>query len=116
MSNVVLAVLWLWFTIAGFVAARRRRLAEHRRHMFRSATLALSIITNRIWTPVLVVTLHPLQDSVFDGNSEHFIWFAAGAGAWLGWTVPLAIAQRRLSKQRLMTRRPNPRLADARPV
>jgi uncharacterized membrane protein len=90
-GNVFLAALWLWFTINGFLAARRRHFADHRRHMVRSATLALSIITNRIWTPVLFITLQPLQDSIFDGNAEHYLWFVAGLGAWLGWTIPLAI-------------------------
>ena len=74
-SNVLLASLWLWFTINGYLAARQRRFADHRRHMVRSATLALSIITNRIWTPILFITLQPLQDSVFGGNEEHFMWF-----------------------------------------
>jgi uncharacterized membrane protein YozB (DUF420 family) len=92
-GNVVLAALWLWFTINGYVAARQRRFAEHRRQMIRSATLALSIITNRIWTPVLFMTLHPLQDSVFGGNEEHFLWVVAGVGAWLGWTIPLFTVQ-----------------------
>jgi hypothetical protein len=88
-SNVVLASLWLWFTITGFLAGRRRRFAEHRRNMVYSATLALSIITNRIWTPVLFIAFQPLQDSVFHGNDEHFLWVVAGLGAWLGWTIPL---------------------------
>jgi uncharacterized membrane protein len=92
-SNVFLASLWLWLTINGYLAARQRRFADHRRHMVRSATLALSIITNRIWTPVLFISLHPLQDSMFNGNEEHFLWFTAGLGAWLGWTVPLAAVQ-----------------------
>jgi uncharacterized membrane protein len=92
-SNVFLASLWLWFTINGYRAARHSQFAQHRRHMVRSATLALSIITNRIWTPVLFISLHPLQDSVFDGNEEHFLWFAAGVGAWLGWTIPLLAVQ-----------------------
>jgi uncharacterized membrane protein len=92
-SNVFLASLWLWFTINGYLAARQRQFARHRRHMVRSATLALSIITNRIWTPVLFISLHPLQDSVFDGNEEHFLWFAAGIGAWVGWTIPLLAVQ-----------------------
>jgi uncharacterized membrane protein len=87
-SNVLLASLWLWFTINGYLAARQRRFAEHRRHMVSSATLALSIITNRIWTPILFITLLPLRDSVFSGNAEHYLWFAAGLGAWLGWTIP----------------------------
>jgi uncharacterized membrane protein YozB (DUF420 family) len=88
-SNVVLASLWLWFTINGYLSARQRRFAEHRRHMLSSATLALSIITNRIWTPILFVTLQPLRDSVFSGNAQHYLWFVAGLGAWLGWTIPL---------------------------
>lgn len=92
-SNVVLAALWLWFTINGYLAARDRRFAEHRRHMLRSATLALSTITNRIWTPIIFVTCQPLQESLFDGNETHFLWFAAGLGAWLGWTIPLGVVQ-----------------------
>jgi uncharacterized membrane protein len=92
-SNVLLAALWLWFTINGYLAARQRRFDEHRRHMLRSATLALSIITNRIWGVVWFAMLHPLQDSVFGGNEEHFVWFVAGLSAWLGWTIPLAAVQ-----------------------
>ncbi|WP_396934265.1 DUF2306 domain-containing protein [Mycolicibacterium sp.] len=88
-SNVALAALWLWFTVDGFVAARQRRFGVHRRQMLRSATLALSIITNRIWTPVLFVVCEPLRDSIFGGDEEHFMWAVAGVGAWLGWTVPL---------------------------
>ena len=53
-SNVLLGAVWLWFTVNGFAAARQRRFADHRRHMVRSATVALSTITNRIWTPLLV--------------------------------------------------------------
>jgi uncharacterized membrane protein len=98
-SNVFLASLWLWFTINGYLAARQRRFAQHRRHMVRSATLALSIITNRIWTAVLVITCGPLQDSVFGGNHEHFVWFVAGVGAWLGWTIPFFTVQRWLNRK-----------------
>ncbi|WP_102141812.1 DUF2306 domain-containing protein [Mycobacterium hubeiense] len=89
-SNVLLAALWLWFTIRGYLAGRARHFGEHRRNMVYSATLAFSIITNRLWTPVLYITLNPLQHSVFDGNEEHFLWVVAGVGAWLGWTIPLA--------------------------
>jgi hypothetical protein len=61
--------------------------------MIRSVTLALSIITNRIWTPVLFIALQPFQDSVFGGNEEHFLWVVAGVGAWLGWTIPMLVMQ-----------------------
>lgn len=70
--------------------------------MIRSATLALSIITNRIWTPILFVSMQPLRDSVFGGDEERYLWLAAGLGAWLGWTVPMAAVQWWL------TRRPTP--------
>jgi uncharacterized membrane protein YozB (DUF420 family) len=92
-GNVVLAALWLWFTINGYLAAKARRFVEHRRHMIRSATLALSIITNRIWTPILFIGLEPLQDSVFGGNEEHYLWVVAGVGALLGWSIPLLAVQ-----------------------
>lgn len=98
-SNVLLASLWLWFTINGYLAGRDRRFASHRRHMIRSATLALSIIANRIWTPILFVTLHPLRDSFFGGNEEHFLWVVAGIGAWLGWTIPMAAVQWWLTRE-----------------
>ncbi|WP_319445685.1 MULTISPECIES: DUF2306 domain-containing protein [unclassified Mycobacterium] len=88
-SNVVLAALWLWFTVNGYVAARRRRFAAHRRHMLRSVTLAFSIITNRIWSPILYLALQSLRDTVFGGDEQRFIWLVAGLSGWLGWTVPL---------------------------
>ena len=97
-SNVVLASLWLWFTTTGYLMARQRRFDEHRRRMVLSATLALSIITNRIWTPIIFISLQPLQDSVFDGNEEHYLWFAAGSGAWLGWTIPFFAVRRWLNR------------------
>ncbi|UUO01233.1 DUF2306 domain-containing protein [Mycolicibacterium novocastrense] len=102
-SNVTLGALWLWFTARGYAAARRRRVVDHRRDMVRSAALALSVITNRIWTPVIYVSFHPLQDSTFGGNAEHYQWFAAGVGGWLGWTVPLGIVQWRLTRRPVTT-------------
>jgi len=99
-SNVLLGAVWLWFTVNGFVAARERRFADHRRHMVRSATVALSTITNRIWTPVLFISLQSLRDSIFGGNDEHYLWFVAGLGAWLGWTIPLAAVQWWLTRKR----------------
>ncbi|ODR27636.1 DUF2306 domain-containing protein [Mycolicibacterium porcinum] len=98
-SNVALGALWLWFTIDGFVAARRRRFDVHRRQMLRSATLALSIITNRIWGPVLYLSFEPLRDSVFGGSEERYLWAVAGAGGWLGWTIPLLSVQLWMGRQ-----------------
>jgi uncharacterized membrane protein YozB (DUF420 family) len=99
-GSVALAALWLWFTVNGYLAARGRRFADHRRHMLRSVTLAFSIITNRIWSPILYISLQPLRDSVFGGDEEHFIWMVAGLSGWLGWTIPLAAVQWWLNRTR----------------
>ena len=101
-SNVLLASLWLWFTINGYLSGRDRRFVSHRRYMVLSATLALSIITNRIWTPILFIALHPLQDSVFHGDEELFLWVVAGVGAWLGWTIPTYLVHRWLARTPLI--------------
>lgn len=90
-SNVMLAALWLWLTVTGFLAGRARRFAKHHKAMILSATLALSIITNRVWTPVLFIVLHRFQDSVFGGDEQRFLWVVAGLGGWLGWTLPMAL-------------------------
>jgi uncharacterized membrane protein len=103
-GSVALAALWLWFTVNGFLAARARRFADHRRHMLRSVTLAFSIITNRIWNPILYITLQPLRDSVFGGNEEHFIWLVAGLSGWLGWKIPLLAMQWWLTRGRDVAR------------
>jgi len=79
--------------------------------MLRSATLALSIITNRIWTPVLYLTFDPLRDSVFGGDEEKYLWVVAGAGAWLGWTIPLLGLQLWLSWQAARARARPPSLS-----
>nr|WP_041313249.1 DUF2306 domain-containing protein [Mycobacterium sp. JS623] len=101
-SNVLLASLWLWFTINGHLAARQRRFAQHRRHMILSATLALSIITNRIWTPLLVIAFLPLRDSMFGGDQEHFVWVVAGIGAWLGWSILFFAVRRWLNRKTVL--------------
>ncbi|MGE2832478.1 DUF2306 domain-containing protein [Mycobacterium sp. SMC-4] len=89
-SNVVLAAVWLYFTTAGWVGVRRRDIAAHRFNMALSVTAALSIITNRVWNPVLFVALQPLQATLFGGSEEDFLHMVAGLGGWLGWTVPVA--------------------------
>jgi hypothetical protein len=51
----------------------------------------------------LVITFLPLQNSVFGGNEEHFVWFVAGVGAWLGWTIPLLTVQWWLNRKSVMS-------------
>jgi hypothetical protein len=102
-GSVMLGALWFGFTVNGYLAARRRRFADHRRHMLCSVTLAFSIITNRIWNPILYVGLQPLRDSVFGGDEERFIWLVAGLGGWIGWTIPLLAVRWWLRHQRVVS-------------
>ena len=92
-SNVLLASLWLIFTVAGYRMARRRRYGEHRRWMIRSFALTASIITNRIWGVIAFLVLSPQLDITFGGNEKLLSWTIAGLSTWLGWVIPLLVAQ-----------------------
>jgi hypothetical protein len=72
--------------------------------MICSATLAFSIITNRIWAPAVFMMLQPLHDSVFHGDDVRFLWVVAGATGWLGWTIPLLVVQRWLRTKDVIPR------------
>ncbi len=86
-SNVLLATLWLLFTWLGWRAARRREFRDHRKWMIRSFALTVSIISNRIWGVVAFLVL--------DGRipAEDMQNTIAGISTWVGWVVPLLIAQ-----------------------
>ncbi|WP_156755334.1 DUF2306 domain-containing protein [Actinokineospora pegani] len=88
-SNVILALLWLATTAAGFHAARQRRFAEHREWMLRSAVLTFSIIGNRVVGPVADTLLRPGLDTTFAGSKLALGQTTASLSAWLGWTIPL---------------------------
>ena len=64
----------------------RRRYAEHRRHMLRSATLALSIITNRIWTPSYHRLATIAGQRLWRRRAALHL-AGGGPGSWLGWTI-----------------------------
>ncbi len=98
-SNMLLAVLWLSCTIAGFRMGRQGRFVEHRRWMLRSATLTLSIITNRVWAVVAALLLIPQLSTMFDGNERLMVQAIAGMAGWLGWTLPLLVTELVLDRE-----------------
>jgi hypothetical protein len=85
--------------------ARQRRFAEHRRWMIRSFALTASIITNRIWGAIAVITLSPQIDTTFHGDEVLFSWVVSATAAWLGWTLPLLAAEWWLERDRSHSRR-----------
>jgi hypothetical protein len=92
-SNVVLATIWLLVTVLGFRAARAYDLEAHRRWMTRSVVLTLSIITNRVWVVVWILALSPQLATTFGGNEGLMIQAIAGLSGWLGWVIPLVLAE-----------------------
>lgn len=89
-SDVLLALLWLGCTIAGWRMARQRRFADHRRWMVRSFALTMSIITNRVWGALIVVFVP--QESLGASPGE-IMRTVAGLSTWLGWVLPLLLAE-----------------------
>ena len=92
-SNVLLAIVWLGVTIAGLRAARAGEIVAHRRWMIRSVALTLSVITNRVWAVVWILTLMPQLPTTFGGNEQLLIQTVAGLSGWLGWVLPLLAAE-----------------------
>jgi hypothetical protein len=92
-SNVLLAILWLTCTTAGFRMARARRFVDHQRWMTRSVVLTMSIITNRVWATIATVWLMPQLSTTFEGNEMLMVQTIAGLSGWLGWVLPLLVTE-----------------------
>ncbi|MEA5358837.1 DUF2306 domain-containing protein [Amycolatopsis sp., V23-08] len=59
MLNVVAALLWLGFTIAGFRATRQHRYADHRKWMIRSFAMTMNTLLSRVYAPIAFLALGP---------------------------------------------------------
>ena len=106
-SSTILAMLWAFCTITGYRMARARRFGEHRRWMIRSFVLCMSIITNRIWAVVWSLTLESQLDTTFGGSPVAMGQAIAALSSWLGWTIPLLLAQAWLDRGRGRKRTPS---------
>ncbi|MEC3975258.1 DUF2306 domain-containing protein [Amycolatopsis sp. H20-H5] len=92
-SDVLLGVVWLGCTTAGWRAVRQRRFADHRRWMIRSFALTMSIIVNRIVGPLAAAILAPRLATTFDGSEVALGQSIAGLSAWTSWVLVLLVAQ-----------------------
>jgi uncharacterized membrane protein len=77
----ILDCLWFWFTYKAVIAARHRKIDEHKRFMIRSYALTFSAITLRSWKIILASTLHP------DPLTLYII------DAWMGFVPNLLLAE-----------------------
>lgn len=112
-SDVLLALLWLGCTMTGWRMARQRRFVDHRRWMVRSFALTMSIITNRIYTFLFIVLLSPQLETTFHGDMNLLASTVASLSAWLGWVLPLLVAEWWLERGDAAKRRARARAATA---
>ncbi|MBN8585157.1 MAG: DUF2306 domain-containing protein [Ignavibacteria bacterium] len=80
-SFVLLAILWIVFTIIAVVKAIQGDYKAHREFLIRSFALTLSAITLRAWKYLLVFLFEPRPMDVYQ------------VVAWLGWIPNLIIAE-----------------------
>ncbi|QVQ49983.1 DUF2306 domain-containing protein [Spiractinospora alimapuensis] len=92
-GNIVIALLWLFVTLRGFLAARARRFDEHRRWMIRSFVLTMSIIVSRIFAIPAIISLAQVVDTVYAGSDELMLQSATSINIWLSLAFSLVISQ-----------------------
>ncbi|MBB4688111.1 DUF2306 domain-containing protein [Amycolatopsis jiangsuensis] len=92
-SDVLLSVLWIGATFAGYRAARERRFGDHRRWMIRSFALTFSIILNRVISPIAAMILEPQVATTFGGSELALTQSIGSISSWVSWTVALVAAQ-----------------------
>lgn len=93
-SNTIWAVLWLGFTVLGYMMARRRRFADHREWMLRSFALIYGIAFNRViiflLMPIAVLQASP---EALAGDPRELGMAIAPASSFLSWLVPLLFVE-----------------------
>jgi hypothetical protein len=82
----LLAVIWIYVTSQGWLAARARRFDEHRRWMIRSFSLTFAAVTLRLYMPAA-------------GIAGLDMGQAYVAIAWLAWVPNLALAELYLRRE-----------------
>jgi uncharacterized membrane protein len=78
---VLLAVLWIFFTVMALVKAKQKKFKAHRNYMMRSYALTLSAITLRAWKYGITNTMQVPPMDVYR------------IVAWLGWVGNLLFAE-----------------------
>ncbi|MER7763282.1 DUF2306 domain-containing protein [Streptomyces sp. NPDC097619] len=78
----VATMLWLAFTVIGYVKIRQRRYAEHRKFML----YAFAMVMNNFWGSSLVLIGTKLELSI-DPN------YYLEAARWIGWVINLMLVQ-----------------------
>ncbi len=84
---VLLAALWIFFTLMALIKARQGDFKAHRNFMIRSYALTLSAITLRAWKYMITNAYHLDESLVFPPMDVYRVV------AWLGWGGNLLLAE-----------------------
>lgn len=74
-----LGVIWLYSTISGFLAIKRKDISAHNRMMVYSYAACFSAVTLRIWMPIVI----PIMGDFISGYKTV---------AWLSWVPNIIVA------------------------
>jgi len=91
-GNTALGVLWLATGVAGYRAARQRRFADHRAWMIRCFALTTSIVLNRVWLVLLILSV-PVLQRAYGVDEATMIRSAATVSVWLSWVANLLFVE-----------------------
>lgn len=78
---ILLASLWIFFTVMALIKARQKDFRAHRHYMLRSYALTLSAITLRAWKYAITNTMSVPPMDVYR------------VVAWAGWGINLLVAE-----------------------
>jgi uncharacterized membrane protein len=99
---LMLAVLWVPFTLLALAAAMRKDFVAHERWMIRSFALTFAAVTLRIYLPIAIIQ-----------NHGEFPLDAYRAIAWLAWVPNLIIAELWIASRRPKRRKVAPQATPA---
>ncbi len=82
---------WLFTAVMGYIAARRRRHADHARWMTYNLALTFSAVTFRLWLPLLVLAQLPILGTVHHGDLDRAFRTAYTITTWLAFLPNVAV-------------------------
>ena len=100
------AVVWLFFSVAAWVCARRRAFVAHEQFVVRSYAMALAFVLVRVMGEVEDVLFPFLPDTTLRGVTREWLCFVLpllAVEAWHSW-VPSLRTTRRTSESRKASR------------
>ncbi|MCD1257262.1 DUF2306 domain-containing protein [Paenibacillus athensensis] len=93
-SFITLSLLWLFTTLLGVRAARRRQWEAHRRWMYRSFAFTLVAVSGRLLVPLLLLLLYAaLHGFALPGGREAMVEAVLNVNIWAGLVLNLIVTE-----------------------